>query len=184
MGIENLLNSFFYSEFANSFWPGFVATVLGIVLGVPVALWVNDRMVARAEASARAIEQARFTKAKHILSERLMANSIQLKSLNARIQQGMIPFNPALDFSVWSVVRADVASLLHDPSLIGALAYHFLSLENCARLTRTYLDYGAGIASALGGSEQTRDALKSYLLTLTGGLAEEADQLVGKLGQS
>jgi hypothetical protein len=70
-----------------------------------------------------------------------------------------------LDISAWDAVKEDIIEHLHDPNLMKRIAYNFSRLTTMANFNTMYLDFSAGIGSALGGVERTRDALKSHLIS-------------------
>jgi hypothetical protein len=87
----------------------------------------------------------------------------------------------AVDYSAWDAVKSEIIPFLHDPELRRKLAYHFSRTEAVNRLNDLYLNYSAGIGSAVGGSEQTRTALRAYLLQNLSALETEAGELIAKI---
>lgn len=151
-------------EFLKAFWPNFVSTVLGLVLGLPLALLVNRRVISHSEQLKQQSEQTQLNTALKILRQTLAANRGRLSVFVETLSNSKAPFNTMLDTTAWEAVRIEVTRYLHNPELQGRIAYHFSQLAALAKLNDSYIDFSAGVAAAIGGSEQTRTVLRSYLV--------------------
>jgi hypothetical protein len=165
-------------EFLKAFWPNFASTVLGLVLGLPLALWTNRLIISHGERLKRAEEQQRLTKALDTLTRALLFNRERLQTFAQKINNSLAPFDVAIDYSAWEASRSEITPYLRDPELQQRIAYHFSRLASVAKLNDMYLHYAAGIGAALGGSENTRDALRKYLTQVVSHLDNEANELV------
>ncbi len=166
-------------RFFEAFWPDFASTVLGLFLGLPLALWAERRIASYSQRIKRQEEQRQFAVALQILTQTLTANRDRLRDLIRRLESGRVPFDTELDTSTWEAVKSEVTQHLQDPLLQGRIAYHFSRLGSVARLNNLYLNYAAGIAAAVGGSEKTRDALRNYLLQTAAYLDTDAEGIIG-----
>ena len=61
-----------------SFWPEFAATMLGIVTGIPVGLWIED-----ASGAAKPRMPVRLANALALLQKSVQTNKTQLKPFHA-----------------------------------------------------------------------------------------------------
>lgn len=163
--------------FFEAFWPNLASTVLGIFLGVPLALWVNKRMVSYGERLKAGERQQILNTALEMLGSALVANRDRLDILVESLGGNRARFDTELDLATWEAVKPVIADQLRDPLLHGRLAYHFSRLASITKLNDMYLNYAAGIAAALGGSDRTRDALQVYLLVSATQQRVEAEEL-------
>jgi len=149
--------------FWEAFWPNFASTVIGLLLGLPLALWTDRQITARSERLKRAEEQQRLALSLDTISQALSFNRERMKQLVQSLSSNRVPFDPAVDCSAWDSVKTEIIQYLHDPALQQRIAYHFSRMEAVLKLNDLYLNYAAGIGAAIGGSEQTRDSLRNYL---------------------
>jgi len=148
--------------------------VLGVILAIPPALWLANT----GERARHKAEAGRLTQALQIVSDTLSFNRQQFKEVLANLNSNRVPFELTADYSAWDAVKSEIIPFLHDSELQRRLAYHFSRTQAVAKLNDLYLNYTAGIGGALGGSEQTREALRPYLLQTLSALDAEAGQLI------
>jgi hypothetical protein len=170
-------------SFWDQLWPALVATIAGVVVGVPVALQVNAAIAARAARAAEAEARKRLVAGLIVVTVSLEANVARLKDISETVGAGRAPFDAGLDTARWDAVRDEVVEHLDDPDLKGRLASHFAGTEVLARLLRMYLDLVAGMAATLEGSQVTRQALAGNLIQRAGALEEEARRLIAELDE-
>jgi hypothetical protein len=165
------------TEFFRAFWPNLASTVLGVILAIPPALWLANT----GERAKHKAESGRLTQALQIVSETLSFNRQQFKEVLATLNSSRVPFELTVDYSAWDAVKSEIIPFLHDPQLQRRLAYHFSRTQAVTKLNDLYLNYTSGIGAAIGGSEQTRDALRTYLLQTLSALDVEAGQLIEEI---
>ena len=90
-------------------------------------------------------------------------------------------FELDLDTSAWDATQDQVVPTLNNPALHRRISAHFAQLRSLEKLSFYYLDLLAGIGGAMGGSEHTRDALKTHLLGRAGGLFNAASELENEI---
>ena len=172
------------NTFLDAFWPNLASTVLGLILGLPIALWTNRKIMAHVESQKEREDRLALLHTLDVISRALEHNRGRLRYMHDSISGGRVPFDPALDYSAWDASKEGFNPSFTDPQLRQALAYHFSRMQSIARLNETYLSYAAGIASAIGGSEGTRDALKNYLSAITAELASDAETLIQQIASA
>lgn len=167
--------------FWSAFWPNVAATLVGVVVGVPIALYLNSLAGKASHARAKADGAARLRNAVLSLSSALDHNELKISALKANLEQARAVFELGIDVAAWEATRSQVIENLDDPGLYRRLALYHSDLQNLSRLCVMYLDMVAGIASALGGVEGTRDALRNYLLARASQLLAESASLKNEL---
>lgn len=166
------------SQFWIDFWPNFTSTILGLLLGLPLALWTNRIIINTQGRQKQREEKEKLQNALQIIQQTLNENNTRLESTISTINIEMVQFDIQLDISAWDAVKEDITQYLNDPDLKKRIAYHFSRLATMARLNTMYLDYSAGILSALGGVEKTREALKNTLLTTAVFLSKDINEIL------
>jgi len=166
------------SAFFDAFWPNFVSTVLGVVIGLPLAFWTNRKVVGHSEKLKKTVETVLLSRTLGVLEEALQFNKHRLQAVALALQESKALFDTALDYSAWDATKSEVSARLPDPKLHRHLAYHFSRLHAVVTLSEMHLNYSAGIGASLGGSEHTRDALRTYLLSIVPKLITESDDLL------
>ena len=164
--------------FWEAFWPNFASTLIGLLLGLPFALWTDRQITARSERRQRKEERNRLANSLDTLSRALSFNRERLKCLVQSLSNNRAPFDPALDYSAWDAVKSEIIQHLHNPTLQQRIAYHFSRMEAVTKLSDLYLNYVAGIGATIGGSEQMRDSLRGYLLNTLQQLDIESEQIM------
>lgn len=162
----------------DAFWPNLASTVIGLLLGLPLALWTDRRITARSEKRQRVEERKRLVESLDTLARALSFNRGRLKELTQSLSNNRAPFDPALDYSAWDAVKSEIIQHLHNPALQQRVAFHFSRMEAVTRLSDLYLNYVAGIGAAIGGSEQTSASLRGYLVKTLTQLDVEAEQII------
>lgn len=178
---RSTIHQFYMDEFLNAFWPNLASTVLGLIFGLPIALWTNRRIVAHAEGQKEREDKAALLHTLDVISRALEFNRTRLEHVLDTISGGTVPFDTALDCSAWDASKDGFNPTLTDPQLRQALAYHFSRMQAIARLNEVYLNQFIGIASALQGSKDNREGLKKYLVLVISDLTVATDDLIQQL---
>jgi hypothetical protein len=168
------------NDFFTSFWPNLASTMLGVVLALPIALWTNRLIVRHGELAQKNSGEERLAAALSVLVRAIGHNIVVLRRMRVEIENGRALFDAPVDFSAWDAVYSDMV-LLRDPELQRQLAFYFSRMKAISKLSDMYLDFAAGITSALGGSESTRDSMKTHLLHQIDNLENKSIALIGQM---
>lgn len=166
-----------------NFWPGLASTVVGILFGVPIALGLAHYGVSIQEGARQADERARLQRGLKSLVVAVRHNADRLRHLSESLRDGRVPYDAALDVSAWDVSKQEIIPFLQDAEVQRRIAHHFTRAESVRKLAVLLLDQSVGVASALGGSAQTRKALSSHLQDESGNLSREAGQLADDIAK-
>lgn len=166
------------NSFWSSFCPNIVSTVVGIVIGVPIALWINSQAASVGERTRVEQERERLQRGLTVVLAAIDFNRERLQEFNAVLPNDQVPFDVGLDVSAWDVSRDEIVPFLKNPDLQRRLAYHFSQFGTLARLSTLYLDQVVGVASALQGADRTRTALRNHLLKKIHELLDESQRLI------
>jgi hypothetical protein len=151
------------NEFWDALWPDLTATIAGVIVGLPVALWVNRialRATIRREESS---SDARLRSGLESVVAALSHNKNELQALAGRFGQGRLPLEASLDISAWDESRDLIASALKIPDLQRRLAWHFSRLKSVHHLNALYIELMIGTEKAAAVPIAGKDDLRSHL---------------------
>lgn len=122
------------TAFFEAFWPNLAATVIGIALGVPIALYLNRQFTAH----QRRLEEAEIRRHLHsaidVLIDACEYNIKVLDSIRELSLSGQVMRSPDLRLTTWDAV-GDVLSHGCSPQLMQLLSHHWLRLYRLERLS-------------------------------------------------
>jgi hypothetical protein len=168
-------------SFWSNFWPGLASTIAGIVIGVPIALWLTHYGASIQERARQAVELARLQRGLQSLATAVRHNAEGLRLFSGALQKNQVPFDIGLDVSAWDVSKQEIIPFLQDAEMQRRIAHHFTRIESLRRSAALLLEQSFGVASALQGAAQTRKALSAHLQGQSDSLSHEADQLANDI---
>jgi len=163
--------------FLDAFWPNFAATVIGIALGVPVALCLNRKAVELASKQAKAEDDARLKNALVFLVASIDHNVEKLAVFQESLNGNSLVFELGIDVAAWDATQSQITKILGNPDLYRKMALHYSSLENIMRIYISYFDMITGLMSAMTGAEVQREYMRNFLKLRTYQLINEACSL-------
>ncbi len=99
--------------------------MLGLVVGLPLALWTNRWIVTHGERLKSHEEQARLDRALSVLAGALKFNRTKFVIVSKVLDEGNASLDIGVDYSAWDASRSEVTPYLGDPELQQRIAYHF-----------------------------------------------------------
>lgn len=117
------------SVFFDSFWPNLAATLVGIVLGVPIALTLNQRAFAHQRKQQIDDMRAQIGDAIDVLVNACKYNIGVLNSISNEAKAGRVMHSPDLRITAWDTVGPIICSSASNPELLQMLSHHWLRLQ-------------------------------------------------------
>lgn len=177
--------------FWQGFWPNLASTVVGALLGIPLGLWINRRIVAQGEAVRVEGERRKVGHALQVIEGALRDNHSRLSTFANVLANSTTNYYLPLDTSAWDAVRTDLTTELSDPQLRQRLAYHFDRVGALVKLNDEYVYYLVGVGASMSSSPEVKKGLHSVLTGLVSELIQESIALadvsaaeIGRLGGS
>jgi hypothetical protein len=164
--------------FLTAFWPNLAATLVGVALGLPIAMWVNRLALRGAERTAQKSQAQRVDHALQVLISAMQANAVLLREYAELLAAGKVKWRLALDVSAWEAIKGDFIAELTDPALRQEVAFHFSQLTVLGALNQEYLGFGFGTNASMSGADATRTSIGQNLKTMCNELSARADALV------
>jgi hypothetical protein len=172
-------------KFLEAFWPNLAATIVGVVLGVPIAFWINRRMLAAGERAKLTDDKHQLTRSLEVIRDALNANHTQLTRLVALLDADHVPLDTRLNIAAWEAVKSEVIRTLRDPLLQARFAAHFERLHTVNTLNALHLENILGVSAALKSAPltpPTKEVIKDELRALAVRLRNESVELIQQIG--
>jgi len=169
------------STFWDGFWPNLASTLIGVIVGVPVALWLNSIVCRRAERNKKKEERKILRSCLQVISNGLQTNQLKLSEIAGFISSNRSPWNSDLDMASWDTTKNQISILMLPPELHHKIAKHFDRIGALNHLHRMYLDFCIGIQGSMSSAPQTRDSLKAYIIHTIAELTLEGTSLQQEL---
>jgi hypothetical protein len=170
-------------SFWSNFWPGMASTIVGVVIGVPIALWLAHYGALIQEPARQAEERARLQRGLQSLATAVRHNTERLRHLSETLQKDQVPFDVGLDVSAWEVSKQEITPFLQDADMQRRIAYHFTRTESLRRLAALLLDQYVGVTSVLVNAPQNRQALRNRMQSETDNLYREPEGLANDISK-
>lgn len=154
----------FDGAFWLGFWPQLLATVIGVLVGVPVGLALNRLATDTLTAAQKKADAERLDGALASLAASIEMNRGPLRKM-AELQTGHYLLEPGVETATWEAVKSEIVALARKPELQGALAVHFASVERAARLCDLLAQHSVGVQSSMSNAAPTRDFIRQRLIS-------------------
>lgn len=106
--------------FDQPFWQQFIVTFVGVIIGIPFALWINRRQAAREQANAKSADTAKARQVLQALKQSVQKNIGLLNQMLTDLKAMAIFYN--VDLSVIQAFETQQAILIEDVALSEKLA--------------------------------------------------------------
>ena len=169
------MDNFWLSSLSN-----FLAVFLGLIIGIPISLWLDRKLTFIRERDKTREEQQRLYQTLNILSQSFSNNCAQMESLIDTVKKGWGKENLEIDYSAWDAVKSEIVQYLHNPELQYRLSHHFARMKYLVKVSDKYHDFKFGIESAVIAKKRCKRIVSEYveyLLILLPELINEANEL-------
>ncbi|MGY2438198.1 hypothetical protein [Pseudomonas sp. SDO52101_S400] len=169
------------SQFLEAFWPNLAATLVGIVLGVPIALALNE-LVLRRQRRLQTVDQHRQVRgAIEVLVAACRYNIGVLDTIRSAAERGKAMHSPDLRLTAWDVVSPVLCTNVSDSEILQMLSHHWLRLKRVQALCDEI--FAREVAKSLPPIEDEQVAMEFWkiLHENTGNLSAHASQAISML---
>lgn len=130
--------------FWEAFFPNFVATVFGVAMGLPVALYVNKRLTIHQYRREDLVAANKFGEVTDVLVRSLNYNKKVLRSISELCKTAQVMRNPDLQLTTWGAIGNSFSSMCPDPEIIQLLSHHWLRLNRLSVMNKEMFDRCVG----------------------------------------
>jgi hypothetical protein len=122
------------TTFLEAFLPNLAATVLGVILGLPAALYVNRRLTLNQRTLLQAESDSLRDDSINVMKAACEYNIKVLERMTELALSGKVLRNPDLRSTTWNVVNHIFSPLCPDPELLQNISHHWLRLLRLEQL--------------------------------------------------
>ncbi len=134
------------ARFRQAFLPGAIATFLGVVAGLPVALWIDRQRTAVERAAAEAERKVRLGDFLNVVEIDLQRASDELERRIAGGSARTSDLLPFLQGNLWEAITASgEVALITEAAVLRALADAYYGVETTAYLERHVWELRTGV---------------------------------------
>lgn len=166
------------NSFWDAFWPNLASTLVGILIGIPLALWINRSVLAQSERARKAADQLRVAHALQVLEKAISHNLESIKRFEGTLAQQRTLVDVAVDTSAWDAVKSDLTTELSDPELRRRAAYYFSRCATLVSLNDEYLNFIVGVGASMSSAQTAKQGLHTTLTALVNELATSGTNLL------
>ncbi|MFD3227566.1 hypothetical protein [Rahnella aceris] len=120
--------------FMNSFWPNFASTIAGIIIGLPVAILVNQKVTNLQNKIVKEQRREQLIKSVQVLLQAMEYNRNVLIKITELAFVGRVLRNSDLRITVWDVIGENLMAHGCEPDLLQLLSHHWLRLKRLENL--------------------------------------------------
>ncbi|MBV6819008.1 hypothetical protein KWG64_13775 [Rahnella sp. PD12R] len=124
-------------DFMSSFWPNFASTLAGVVIGFPVAIFVNQKVINQQNKITVQKSNDQLRKSLQVLLGAFEYNEPILKRIMELAFTGRVMRNSDLRITVWDVVGQNLMVNGCEPDLLQLLSHHWLRLKRLESLNES-----------------------------------------------
>ncbi len=152
-----------------------LGSLVGVIAGVPAALWLERRRQRGQDASERERICTRRETVERLLSESVARNLIAINAAEIDVSLDRPLQYSGLVLETWEVLKPELASLLDDPVLVALLSTFFSKLREFSAM----LERRAAWTGATHGS--SREQVRQDVVRLGPELRHDGESLVNML---
>lgn len=165
-------------EFFFAFWPNLAATLVGVVLGVPIALWVNRIADGAAKNAELSDKKKQLLNACNVIESVLKFNYARVVQYPEILRSRQIAWNLGLNTTTWHAVSVDFSSELTPPELRSRMSHQFGNVATLLWLNEQFLSFSFGVNASMSNASTVKDSLSLRLVELCDLLTAETDALL------
>jgi hypothetical protein len=169
------------SGFLEAFFPNLAATILGVVFGLPAALYVNARLTASQRRQQLASEVMRRNLVVDVLNAACTYNIQILTKMGELALTARVMRNPDLQTTTWDSVGPILSAECSDPLLVHQLSHHWLRLRRLEQLNDDLFRREIGALPPVEGQDMMIgmwQELHDSSVTLASHAAEFSERLI------
>jgi predicted nucleotidyltransferase len=146
----------------STFWPAFIATALGVVLGIPAGFllsrlvaWINGR-------KSRIADAKRLSDTLGALVVSLDVNDDALNRLQ-KMPPNTVLLSHGFDLATWDMAKSDVQKLVKPIDFRIPLAQYFEDVRQILEIVDDLNSYSAGVNSTLISAPTIRNSFLEHI---------------------
>lgn len=170
-------------EFLTAFWPNLAATSAGVILGVPIALWVNRIVSGSARRAQNAAAKKQLLNACDVIEAVLSHNNSIISQYPNILNNEQLAWNLGVNTTTWNAVSQDFSSELTPPELRSRMSHHFGNVTTLMWLNEQYLKFNFSVDASMSSASIVKGSLRTHLISLCQVLTGEQVKLLEMISE-
>jgi len=163
--------------FLNSFWPNLASTVIGIIIGFPVAVWLNKLALSNSVRKQQEADRVDLHRTLKVLGASIDHNKEKMLSLLQVVVGGRFLIDANFDTASWQAYSAQLSRLNGNIELNKQLISYHERIVNLTAINSKLCSNYLGLESSLSGADKVREFLRSHIIAETTRLAQESENI-------
>lgn len=164
-------------EFWISFWPNLASTVIGIIIGFPVAIWLNKLALSHSVKKQQEADKVDLHRTLNALGGSIDHNKEKLWSLLQTVSGGRFLIDTDFDTASWQAYNAQLSRLNNNIELNKQLISYHERIVNLTAINSKLCSNYLGIESSLSSADKVREYFRSHIITEASKLAQESENI-------
>lgn len=164
-------------EFWTSFWPNLASTVIGIIIGFPVAVWLNKLALSHAATKQAESDKADLHRTLNAIGDSIDHNIEKLNHLLQSVGSGQFLLDTSFDTASWQAYNAQLARLNSDIDLNKQLISYNERIVNLSSINSKLCSNYLGLESSLSGADKVRQFLRGHIMSEAAKLTQESTSI-------
>ena len=161
-------------EFWISFWPNLASTVIGIIIGFPVAVWLNKLALSYTVKKQQESDKTDLHRTLNAVGGSIDHNTEKLTILLQAVGSGHFLIDTGFDTASWQAYNAQLARLNSNIELNKQLISYHERISNLTVINSKLCNNYLGLESSLSGANKVREFLRGHIMTEASKLSLES----------
>ena len=146
----------------STFWPAFIATAAGVILGIPAGILLNTVIGRFNGRKAREVDATRLSDTLLAIAVSLDVNEAAFTRLQSRSPTAVV-LSHGFDLATWDMAKTDVQKLVKPIDYRIPLAQYFEDVRQVLEILDELNSFSVGANSALASAPGIRDGISELL---------------------
>ena len=165
------------SSFWSALWPALAATIVGVALGLPIALWINRIALGQSSRNEEAERKVALARVCVALRESVTWNADKANGMALELNAGSLGVDSPLETERWEAIKPEFVRVTQDPELQSRVAFFFDQVRRASVLADRLFDVRIRVSSTDAHAAQAEQVLASTLEELLTGVSFAAHDL-------
>lgn len=161
-------------EFWISFWPSLASTVIGIIIGFPVAVWLNKLALSYTVKKQQESNKIDLHRTLNVLSASIDHNTQKLSHLLQAVGGGHCLIDAGFDTASWQAYNSQLTKLNSNIELNKQLISYHERIINLTAINSKLCENYLGIESSLSSADKVREYLRGHIMSEAAKLTQES----------
>lgn len=170
-----------FCDFLQTILPNLISTIIGVVIGVPFAFFVNRKIIEYQELKNSNKDIELLKESLLILEETFDYDKGMLKKAIDDLNNNKAIFDFDVNIICWDIIKPTILKVIKDKDLKISLSVSFERLQIIKNLLDLYFNYSVGLESDNKNKDKLNVALKNHLIKSMSDVISRIDRDLEKI---